>query len=184
MSSGMPTGMAFILNTIRNNQTRNRRNKEISMNFQELVTQYLSSTEFQMLTDNTKSNYRSKLSRLVAMDGNYDKVIDLPVSNTTKNIYFSVLKSVFSWGEDHKLDFLYPVLPKKRLKCTQKDRKFFTKHEVETIWDGSTGYSDKIYANFLRMCFYTGCRPSELISLSWNDVASQYLNLRSTSVMR
>ena len=150
------------------------------MRFTELADRYLSSVDYSTLSVNSRSNYKSKIGTLKRINGLYAQIMTLPVCNNTKNVYISVNRTVWAWGIDNGLITEAPEAPRKHLKVTNKDRGRYTKDEIERIWEAARGLEDRIYANFLRMCFYTGCRPSELYNLTWYCVGTDYINLMST----
>lgn len=70
---------------------------------------------------------------------------------------------------------IYELLDKKK----KKQIKAFTKSEIKIIiqafrdarFDSShSAYSTSYYANLVEFRFLTGCRPSEAIALTWNDI--------------
>ena len=150
------------------------------MTFRELSSLYLKSPECSLLSFNTQRNYLSKTKALQSMQGKWRKIMNLEVSNSTKNTYLSVLRTIYQWGQEQGLVYDYPILPKKPLKVTHKDREIYTKEEVGVIYQAAQTTEERIYSNFLKMCFFTGCRPSELYSLTWANVKDQYLEFIGT----
>jgi integrase len=150
------------------------------MNYTELADKYLKSEEYSLLSNNSKVNYASKIKALKGLDGLYSQINTLPVSNSTKNVYISVNKTVWSWGIDMGYDVEEPKRPRKTLKVTNKDRNVYTKEEIMALCDAAESPQERLYANFLKACFFTGCRPSELYNLTWEQVSPDFINLVST----
>jgi len=163
------------------------------MNFKELTRSYFSSLEYERLEDNSKRVYRCFLNKAKEMGPTVECGLEAPkeahkwysllnfmnVSGQTKNIYLSILKKVYSWGETtgHINKNPLPLLHK--FVSTSERREPYTKEEIEKLWLCASGIAEKRCANFVRALFWTGCRPSELIKTKWEDIGEELISIRS-----
>lgn len=163
-------------------KTQNPKSKSRSpMNFRELSKLYLRSSQWEILSENSKRNYKSRINILRKIQPNSETSSDwfvainnLKTSNSTKKWTTSVLKSVYCWAIFNNLSTQNPVdtFPKNAWHHEKKETKPFTKAEIEELWRRSEN-NEKIYVCALRFMFYTGCRPSEIYNLKWRNVDLQ-----------
>lgn len=163
------------------------------MTYKQLVSQYLNSVDFEKLGANSKIAYRTFLNNSLelALDITpgtnkileakhwFKKLTKMSVSNSTKNAYLAILKILYRFGEENELIDRSPICNLKKFVSNPDKQKPYTEEEVNLIFATAETLDEKIHANFFKAMFYTGCRPRELTSVCWNDVADGYINIRS-----
>ncbi len=141
------------------------------MKFKTLSNLYQLSADFTTLTENSKANYRSQIKKLVALEPFvvdwYQSIIAQSTKNSSKVLLLSILRTVYGWGVRTGVVGTDPTLqfPRRKLPVARSTG-FYRKEEIEKVW----GHEKTVYTAALRIMFYTGCRPSEVINLTMGDV--------------
>ncbi|MEG3439859.1 hypothetical protein V0288_22215 [Pannus brasiliensis CCIBt3594] len=114
-------------------------------------------------------------------------------SNSMTKRILTHLNAATKWGIKHRLiscrlspyDGMSQELPKHKWE-SDPEPNAFTKEEKEAIikafenhkgnWNGRgfTGFGYNYYTNLVKFWFFTGCRPSEGIGLTWGQVSNDF----------
>lgn len=113
---------------------------------------------------NKKKHHRS-------FDGTIKKT-DKPLTAATINRYRATLASVFNYALSREIIDVSPLkaggIPK--LKESRGRRRIITREEEQKLYDAAKESTWPMMRLFLRMCFTTAARKSEVLNLRWNDV--------------
>lgn len=149
--------------------------------------------EFEALESNSQRYYRGILksacnaSPKVDINSNpihesrtwFKYISEKEISGSSKNIHTAIIKKVYTFGIDNDLILKSPIKKFQRFRSNPPSKESYTKDEIEAIWKCSQTHRERLYANFLRALFWTGCRPQELVDLTWEDVGDEQINIRS-----
>jgi len=145
------------------------------MIFTELSKLYLDSVEFDQLELNTQAMYKSwalRVPRMATMNAKemFHWLKALPVRAGTKNLGLSVLRGIYSWGELQGFVDANPTTPIKRFRSTVTMPKGYTKAEINAVCAQAASPTEELCACFLKIMFWTGARPREILDLKWGDI--------------
>lgn len=122
------------------------------------------------------------------------QVYDWAIANWAPDVAHKLmmqLNACFNWAIERRLVALdkspfegFPRKVRKAFKKTKPPINAFTAAERDTIiqaFQESERYGH--FCNYVRFCFFTGCRPSEAIGLEWDDVAPDFSWIRFHQVV-
>ena len=151
---GMPTVEEFGYKSLQMNKSDRVKNTtiEYTRDFKSQIIPYFGSWK---LDDIRPSDLREWQSNLRLTSGS-SRVINI------RNVFRGILQDAFNDELIDKNPFDRVKRPKKR-----KSRIFpFTLDEVHTLIKNEEGW----FKNYLKIAFFTGMRPGELIALRWEDI--------------
>jgi len=147
------------------------------MTFKELSNRYLDSVTFAQLEDHSQNMYKHWTGRVpeeatLSPKAMYMWLKALPVRATSKNHCLSVMRTVYGWGVREELIGPSANVTKslRNFRSTSEKPPGFTKEEVNAVCEVADGPREEICALFLRVLFWTGARPSEILRLKWGDI--------------
>lgn len=90
------------------------------------------------------------------------------VKPSSVNVEIRHLKTAFNQAVNWKAIKANPMKDVKQLKIKESDiPKFFTEEEISKLFSVIT---DEQFKNLIRFYLYTGCRRSEVLNITWDDV--------------
>jgi integrase len=159
-----------------------------------LWTEYTESRRKAGVSLSTNSKYEANRRRIVKIPKYHtfepesaqaiiDFILDEFTTEVSKELLIQ-LSACFKWGMKAKKVQLNPFegaqsqIPKS--KKTEDDIDPFTAKERDRIIaafenDWRPGITYQFYAPYVKFMFFTGCRPSEAMALTWNDVDERYI---------
>lgn len=95
------------------------------------------------------------------------------VTPATVNRYRATLSSIFNFALAREMIEHHPLKAGKigRLKESRGRRRILTRDEEQLLYDAAAASSWPMMALFVRMCFTTAARKSEVLHLCWRDVS-------------
>lgn len=143
-------------------------------------------------TPNTKSNWDSTLSYIIAFHGKKLKFEDVnerwlekfseyllkEVSQNTARTYLQKVSTALNQAVKHKIILVNPFNFIDKPKMEEKEMVYLTKEEIQDIIS-TPFFDDEVKNAFLLSC-YTGLRFSDISALKWSNIKDDSIHLTQT----